>query len=479
LLFRFFYGTDVEEIAMGWRALALVSLGVNILLAAIWLTVTSPRGADSASPAANVAQATLSSSRTNVLLRRQFFSWQEVESPDYPTYITNLRNIGCPEQTIRDVIIADINALYARRRATELVTPDQQWWRSEPDTNVLQVALEKSRALDDERRALLTRLLGPTWEMGDLVSLPRPTRQGIVLDGPVLGTLPTDTKQALQDINARSEAKIQAYLDAQRAQGKEPDPVEMAKLRQQTRDELARVLAPAQLEEFLLRYSQFANTLRSSFGQLQYFNPTPDEFRAVFRATDSIDQQIQLLADSTDPNSVQTRKDLQNQLDQAIKLALGPKRYEEYQMLHDPLYREAVTTADAAGTPENARLIYQINLAAASTQDAIRSNADLTTDQKAIELKQLELDQLKANALATGQQLPPDPNAQPPQPPKRMYTLQPGDSPATIALIYGVPEAAIRAANPNVDFARLRPGDSISIPRTALPPTTAPLNGPQ
>src|SRR5262245_48388058 len=236
---------------MSWRALALVSLGVNILLAAIWLAATSPRGTDSASPEANVAQGSMSGGRTNVLLRRQFFSWQEVESPDYPTYITNLRNIGCPEQTIRDIIIADINVLYARRRAVELVTPDQQWWRSEPDTNVLQVALEKSRALEDERRALLTRLLGPTWEAGDLVSLPRPTRQGIVLDGPVLGSLPTDTKQSLQDINARSEAKIQAYLEAQRALGKEPDPVEMAKLRQQTRDELARVLAPAQLEEFL------------------------------------------------------------------------------------------------------------------------------------------------------------------------------------------------------------------------------------
>ena len=468
----------LKKSCMGWRALALISLGANIVLAAVWLAITSPHAGESASRAQELALSNAANTRTNILLRRQFFSWQEVESPDYPTYITNLRNIGCPEQTIRDIIIADVNALYARRRAIELVTPDQQWWRSEPDTNVLQVALEKSRGLEDERRALLTRLLGPSWESGDLVSLPRPTRQGIVLDGPVLGALPTDTKQALQDINARSEAKIQAYVEAQRAQGKEPDPVELAKLRQQTRDELARVLAPAQLEEFLLRYSQFANTLRSSFGQLEYFNPTPDEFRAVFRATDGIDQQIQLLADSTDPNAVQTRKNLQAQLEDAIKVALGPKRYQEYQLLHDPLYRDAVASAEQAGTPENVQLFYQINLAAASTQDSIRSNADLTTDQKAIELKQLELDQLKANALAMGQQLPPDPNAQPPQVPRRTYTLQPGDSAATIGLIYGVPEAAIRAANPNVDFSRLRPGDSIYIPRTALAPTTAPLTGP-
>src|SRR5262249_22363947 len=148
-------------------------------------------------------------------------------------------------------------------------------------------------------------------------------------------------------------------------------------LRQQTRDELARVLAPAQLEEYLLRYSQYANTLRGSFGQLQYFNATPDEFRAVFRATDSLDQQIQALADSTDPNVVQTRKALQAQREEAVKVALGPKRYEEYQLLHDPLYRDAVATAEQAGSPESARTIYQINQAAAATQDSIRTNLDL------------------------------------------------------------------------------------------------------
>ncbi|MGH7969791.1 MAG: LysM peptidoglycan-binding domain-containing protein, partial [Limisphaerales bacterium] len=403
--------------------------------------------------------------QTNILLRRQFFSWQEVESQDYPTYISNLRSIGCPEQTIHDIIIADVNALYARRRATELVTPEQQWWRSQPDTNVLQMALDKTRALEDERKGLLTRLLGTNWESGDLVSLPRPTKPGLVLDGAILGNLPVDTKQALQEINTRSENRMQAYIDAQRMAGKEPDPVELAKLRQQTRDDLARVLAPGQLEEFLLRYSQYANNLRATLGDLQYFNASPDEFRAVFRATDTIDQQIQMLADSTDPASVQSRKALENQRDSAIKNALGPKRYEEYQMLHDPLYRDAVAAATQAGTPEAARTIYQINLAASSTLDALRTNTDLSADQKAIEQKQLELDQLKANALATGQQLPPE--SQPAQtgPPRRTYTVRPGDSLATVGLIYGVPESAILAANPNLNFNRLRPGDSINIPR--------------
>jgi len=275
---------------MRWRAFALISLGVNVVLLAAWMVSLRPgrRGGLSTEEAA-AASGTV---KTNFVVRRQIFSWRELESADYPTYIANLRQIGCPDQTIRDIIIADVNSMYAQKRATNLLTAEQQWWRSEPDTNVVVAAAEKSRALEDERRALLVRLLGTNWESGDIVSLPRPSRPGIILDGPVLGLLPADTKQRIQEISVASQERLQAYLEEQRAAGKFPDALELAKLRQQTRSQLERVLTPSQLEEFLLRYSQDANNWRSQFGQLQYFNPTPDEFRAVFRSTDNLDQQI-------------------------------------------------------------------------------------------------------------------------------------------------------------------------------------------
>ncbi len=461
---------------MRWRVIALVSLGVNIALAAAWLSATRQRAASLATAAAALANTSAVPAKTNLVVRRQYFSWQEVESADFPTYVANLRQIGCPEQTIRDIIIAEVNAVYSRKRAVELVTPEQQWWRSEPDTNVIRVAAEKARELEEQRRALLTSLLGATWETRDLVSIPRPSRPGVVLDGPVLGALPADTKQALQDVSLRSQDRMQAYLDAQRSAGKEPDPAELAKLRQQTRDDLARLLSPPDLEEFLLRYSQNANDLRTEFGQLRFFDPTPDEFRAVFRATDSLNQRIQLLADAKDPSSLEARKALENQRDNAIKVALGPKRYEEYRTLHDPVYRDAVAAAEEAGTPEAARAIYAINLAALAEQKRIRGDTNLTTEQRNIELKRLELEQLQANALATGQNLPPEPPPEPPTPPpKKVYVLSAGDSAATIALMYGLPVSALKAANPKVDFNKpLKPGVAITIPPSPWTPATSP-----
>jgi hypothetical protein len=46
----------------------------------------------------------------------QVVIWSQLESPDYPTYIANLRRIGCPEQTVREIVAADLDDLYRPRR---------------------------------------------------------------------------------------------------------------------------------------------------------------------------------------------------------------------------------------------------------------------------------------------------------------------------------------------------------------------------
>jgi hypothetical protein len=74
-------------------------------------------------------------------------AWSDLESADYPTYIRNLRGIGCPEETIRDIITADVAALYLIRR--QELSADRQ---------LTEVADE---ALRREQAALLATLLDP------------------------------------------------------------------------------------------------------------------------------------------------------------------------------------------------------------------------------------------------------------------------------------------------------------------------------
>ena len=456
------------------RLILLLSLLANLVLAAGWF-LSARQQAILYRRAIQSPPLPPTQVKTNVVLRRQFFSWQEVESSDYPTYVANLRDIGCPEQTIRDIIIADVNALYARKRATDpdIVAPEHQWWRTEVDTNVVAVAAARIRELEEERRGLLTSLLGSDWETGDQISLPRPSRPGLNLDGPVLGSLPGDIKQEVQEIAARNQDRIDAYAEARRQAGKLPEASELARLHQQTRLELANVLTPPQLEEYLLRYSLNAADLRGELGQLKYFDASQDEFRSIFRATDSVDLQLRLLADATDTSSVQLREALLAQRENALKLALGKERYEQYRLLHDPAYRDAYATAQQAGDPNAAYTLYEINQTTAQELSRIRGNTNFTSEQLAIELKKAELEQLKALAQALGQEVPEDSQPTPKPQPKKVHVLSPGENLSFLSRLYGVNPDALRAANPNLNLDRLKPGDSVSVPINLLPPVPA------
>jgi LysM repeat protein len=445
------------------RVLLLVSFGLNLFLALA--LVVYQRGAARKMAASDRALALVTNQvQTNVVVRRQFFTWREIESPDYPTYIANLHAIGCPESTVRDIIVADVNQLYALKRDTEVVTPSQLWWHDEGDAEVARAAGEKIRALDAERRALLTRLLGPNWEVAEMVSArpASPPQVSVVLDGTILGVLPAEVKRAVREISARSQQRIQAYIDAERKAGRQPDPAELARLRQQTRNELAQVLTPPQLEEFLLRYSETAHKLRTDLSRLTYFNATPDEFRSLFRAYDTFDQQINLYYSGNDPATAAMRKSLEQQRDAAIKNALGPERYEQYVRLQDPAYRDAMAAALKAGVPEAAQTIYEVGQATALEQSRVKADTNLTAQQKEIELKRIELEQAKANALAMGQELPPEP--QPPVPPPIQHVIEPGETIDKLAARYGVSIRDILRANVNVDFSTLKPGDSVLVP---------------
>jgi hypothetical protein len=459
---------------MRWRLLLIASLLVNLALAGFLVLFSRHLQARWTGAADNLRQPILTNRLpTQVIVRRQFFSWREVESPDYPSYIANLRDIGCPESTLRDIIVADVNQLYALKRATEIVTVEQQWWRSEPDEEVTRAAEAKLRALDEERRALLTRLLGPNWDLDDATALVlavgRP-RAALPLDGPVLGLLAAEAKQKVRDVVARQQQKAQDYLEAARQEGRVIDPAELARIRQQTRDELTGILSPPQLEEFLLRYADNAQSLRQELGDLRHFNATPEEFRALFRATDSFDQQLKLRYSGDDPASLQARAALEQQREQTIKNVLGPERYAQYRLLHDPLYREAVAAAAQAGSPNAVGVFYQIAQETAAEQTLVHADPSLSPAQREVKLKEIELEQLKAHLQASGERVPGEQPAPRAAAPRVLHVIQSGDTLERLAAAYGTTVQDIVSANGNRDVMRLRPGDPLYVPAPALVP---------
>src|ERR1043165_9088738 len=110
------------------RRVLLISVAVNAVLAAVCIALWQAHTAavDAKVPNTN-SLVFVPTNKYVPVYRKQFFSWSEIESPDYQQYIANLRDIGCPEQTIRDIIVADVNQLYERKRQTDIPDPYEQW----------------------------------------------------------------------------------------------------------------------------------------------------------------------------------------------------------------------------------------------------------------------------------------------------------------------------------------------------------------
>src|SRR5260370_2220938 len=89
------------------------------------------------------------------------FHWEQIESADYRTYVANLRKAGCPEQTVRDIIVADVHSLYvARRRELEPKQAALDEGRGSAGSAYGQTSGSDLQKLQDEETAVIAALLG-------------------------------------------------------------------------------------------------------------------------------------------------------------------------------------------------------------------------------------------------------------------------------------------------------------------------------
>ncbi len=89
------------------------------------------------------------------------FRWEQLESADYRAFVANLRKVGCPEQTVRDIIVADVHNLYAPKcleLQAKLSAQGESQRARQPDFG--QALEADSQKLHDEEADVVATLLG-------------------------------------------------------------------------------------------------------------------------------------------------------------------------------------------------------------------------------------------------------------------------------------------------------------------------------
>jgi hypothetical protein len=316
------------------------------------------------------------------------FGWQDVTNQTYVDYVARLRAVGAPEKQVRNIVIADLNDLFDQRRLEYAIKTDSQWWKAETFMGILPMQNFAGANFDEQRRELLAKILGE--EESDSVKLTSLNGAAVNLTGPVLGALPPETWNAVQEICARSMDRHQAYQMARINENKPMDNVELAKLRDQTRTDLAKVLTAEQIEEFLLRYSHNSSRMRTD---LRGIDLSPDEFRKFFRAIDPLEHRIQTDYGGPEALSVKQREQLDAQRDRAAREALTPEHFSQYMSTKDPLYKQAQLMAMQYGLNGKAvQPLHDMQKSLDARRAQIAQNAAMTAEQKAQALQAIGIE---------------------------------------------------------------------------------------
>ena len=188
--------------------------------------------------------------------------WEFVESKDPSVLVANLRAVGCPEPTIRDIVVLRVSREFRNRLVASEAQAARQWNFLHPAaTRDWRERNAQRMDLRNEMISTIESVLDGSWAKLSAATLGWPERgeQDVQF-------LSTEKRRRLRELDQRySKAKADLDLGPGSLFGP-PDAEDLARSRQldeQKAAELAEILSPLELEEYRYRTSQAANYVRN------------------------------------------------------------------------------------------------------------------------------------------------------------------------------------------------------------------------
>jgi len=390
------------------QIILVLSLIGNLTLAATaYHFMRSPRANDSAETQSEKLAATNAKKSSKDAPVRKLvvtnynadeFTWHNIEAQDYKDYIANLRSVDCPEETIRDIIVADVNKLYSgRMREINGEDGEYKYWkgnRSNWNSKEGYERQKKYRELEKEKSALLVELLGvdPNKERNREMGFMDYRERNFSF-------LSDEKKQQARTIQEKFEEQRQELY--RRGIVDEEDQKALKKIYEEQLAEMGKVLSPLELEEYDLRASQTANQLRYD---LDGFEPTENEFRQIYAMRKTRADDLAYRYDPDDKAAQERAKKAAEEVDQQIKGQLGDARFAEYKRSQDYSYKELARMTDRMELPKGTAVaVYDMKKEAEDEAKKVREDKTLTNEQRTLALQAIRTETEKAITQSLGE----------------------------------------------------------------------------
>jgi hypothetical protein len=188
--------------------------------------------------------------------------WNTIDSLDPAKFIANLRALDCPEATIRDIIVLRLGRKYRNELLQEEAAAARSWDYTRARKDWAE-RIQRQNELRDQMQTELERLLGQGWNSiaKSAVGWPSPPAD-------IYSFVSEEKRQQIRELE-REHNRLKANLERQ--QSRTPlspwamtDNTPMIELEREHQADLARVLSPQEMKEYLYRFSPAANYVRDN-----------------------------------------------------------------------------------------------------------------------------------------------------------------------------------------------------------------------
>ena len=393
------------------RLIIILSITANALLVGWWLKSRNNHVGDTSV----ATDATTTSSRTSAGMKgsstdesaavgiapigtaesqtEPITTWLDIQSADLKQFVRRLRDAGCPDETVKDIILAEVNRRFTAR-IFELWPENYEikpFWKVDNNrrNNVEQLKknrerMRKQQALQKEKSALLVELLGVD-----------PEKQQRIEDGydefyfnwqeRQVSFLPESKREAamniLNDFQDRQQEMYAANAGIHDAQSR----AEQKQLEAEKLTALAGILLPSELRDYELHQLADQRMGRNTSSS----NLSREEFEALFDINKKYGDSINNWGDLTkdERKIVESNKEA---MKAEMIAALGEPKVKEMERASDYYYQQLQRLAKRNDLPtETAGKVYDYKSTAEDTVKKLRENKDMTNEQRQTMLQQI------------------------------------------------------------------------------------------
>ncbi len=325
----------------------------------------------------------------------QTFHWSSIESPDYREYISNLQAIGCPEKTIRDIIVADVEQLYAAKMPRQNTA--RPWHNASRRNADARDHILARAALDVEKRALIRELIGYEWDNSANELWHQDSMIALLL-----GFLPEEKVVKVMSISATYLERGRALKEAAGWLLTDEDRAELQTLYDGLMRDLTQLLSPYEREELELRVQAggFLAAENICWDGVEIFGNDLREFVRISRRFKAV-----FAEEFLSPRALSEKQQIEKRIafEAEVNGLLGPTRFAQFRRAQDQGFRDLLHfTRERNISGEVAINIYETCKSADLKICEAASATDLSNEERTLAVALLKTDTEKFVARRLG-----------------------------------------------------------------------------